>query len=337
MRRRMGLILATLGALLLALAAAEGLARATGLGPEAPLRMGTARWDWGELIHRRSAIPGLTYELAPSLAGDFLGTLVITNSEGLRGPERLPVKGPGLRRIAVLGDSTTFGWGVPALQAWPARLQTALDQRTQGLVHEVLNFGVSGYSSRDEAVVLEAKALPAEPDLVLVGYNLNDPEFRPRQPLHRFFAPAPWWEGSRLARWAVSRWDAWQQGGSDTFRALHALDSETWASVRHAFVRMAELTEAADIPVLVVLFPLGEVPADPALYRYAALHAQVADAARDAGLHVLDLAPAYSAVAGGPGYLLPDLHPNPRGHEIAAEAVAERLLTGPPRIPGPGD
>jgi lysophospholipase L1-like esterase len=337
MRRRTGLILATLGALLLALAAAEGVARATGLGPEAPLRLGAERWDWGELIHRRSAIPGLAYELAPSLAGEFLGTPVITNSEGLRGPELLPVRGPGLRRIAVLGDSTTFGWGVPALQAWPAQLQKALDQRTQGLVHEVLNFGVSGYSSRDEAVVLEAKALLAEPELVLVGYNLNDPEFRPRQPLHRFFAPAPWWEGSRLARWAVARWQSWGKGGADVFRALHAPDSETWGSVRQAFARMAELTSAADVPVLVVLFPLGEVPADPALYRYADLHAQVAQAAGDAGLHVLDLTSAYAAVAGGEGYLLPDLHPNARGHEIAAVAVAERLLTGPPRSPGPGD
>lgn len=337
MRRRLAVPLIGLPALLLALLLAEGLVRLAGLGPDAPLRRGQAPWDWGDLIHRPSAVPGLAYELVPDLHGDLEGVPILTNALGLRGPPVLAQKGRWLRRLAVVGDSTTFGWGVPGPETWPARLGTELDARAAGWVHEVLNFGVSGYSSRDEAVVLAQRVLPLQPDLILVGYNLNDPEYAPRQPLHSFFAEPAWWEHWRLLRWVDQVWNTVQRrrlGGGDPFRLLHALGTDTWASVEQAFHDMGACAAEAGVPILLVLFPLGRVPADPAAYRYADLHARVAQAAREAGLEVLDLTPAYAAAANGPEYLLPDLHPNALGHALAARAVAERLLVGPPRLPG---
>ncbi|RKY21889.1 MAG: hypothetical protein DRQ55_02905 [Planctomycetota bacterium] len=335
MRRPVALAVC-LSALLVGLGLAEGAARLSSWGPDPALRLGDSLWDWGDLIHRQSELPGLAYELSPGLKGRFKDVRVSINAQGLRGPEVRSVKGRWLRRLAVLGDSTTYGWGVDSEQTWSAVLGRLLDRRADGYVNEVLNFGVSGYSSQDEAVVLEARALPLEPDLLLLGYNLNDPEFEPRQPLHRFYAEPEWWEGSRLLRWAEQRRQAWRRqrlGGGDPFRLLHAEGTRTWASVQDAFLRMGRAAQAAGLDMLVVLFPLGRVPADPAEYRYADLHARVAAAAREAGLEVLDLVPAYAAVADGPVYLLPDLHPNPLGHEIAAAAVAERLSSGPPSLP----
>lgn len=45
-------------------------------------------------------------------------------------------------RIVVLGDSLTAGLGLPADQAFPAKLEQAL--RAKGLAVEVTNAGVSG-------------------------------------------------------------------------------------------------------------------------------------------------------------------------------------------------
>jgi lysophospholipase L1-like esterase len=334
--RRPVVFAVSLAALGLGFLLAEGAVRLGSWGPEPALRLGDSLWDWGDLIHQRSEVPGLAYELTPGLKGRFMEVQVSINEAGLRGPPVRPVKGRWLRRVAVLGDSTTYGWGVDAGQTWSAALGRALDARGDGYVNEVLNFGVSGYSSQDEAVVLEAKALPLDPDLVLLGYNLNDPEFEPRQPLHRFYAEPSWWEGSRLLRFCEQRWQVWRRkrlGGGDPFRLLHADGTDTWSSVENAFERMGRHVDGAGIDLLLVLFPLGRVPADPAEYRYADLHAQVAEAARAAGLEVLDLVPAYAAAADGPVYLLPDMHPNPLGHEIAAQAVAERLSSGPPSLP----
>jgi len=325
-----------LPALALALLLAEGAVRWLQLGPEAPRRLGDEPWTWGDLVHRRSAVPGLVYELVPSLDTTFEGLPIRTNALGLRGPE---LREPGLRRIAVLGDSTTFGWGVPGELAWPARLQDELDALAGAPQYEVLNFGVSGYSSRDEALVLRARALPLHPSQVLVGYNLNDPDDEPNQPLRRFFAEPRWWEPLRLLRWVDAAWrrrEKQRLGGGDLIRMLHAPGSDSWGSVTAALQDMADAARAAQTPVLLVIFPLGRVPADPAAYRYADLHAQVEAAARQAGLDVLDLVPAFAAAAGGPEYLLPDLHPNPLGHAIAAHAVAARLLIDPPGVPRGG-
>lgn len=309
---------------------AEAVLAGFGLGPAAPLRRASASdatpWPWGQLIHQASAVPGLAYELVPDLDVELNGVRVRTNDLGLRGPAPLPVRGPALVRLAVLGDSTTFGFGVAAEEAWPGRLGPLLDAARPGWVHEVLNLGVSGYSARDEALVLEARALPLEPDVVVVGYNLNDPEIEARQPLQAYFATAPWWERSRLLRWAEAQWRARRAGTGDPIRRLHRRGSPTWASVEAAFASMAQACAARDLPILLVVFPLGEVPADAAAYRYADVHAQVLDAGRAAGMETLDLVPAFAAAAGGDGYLLPDSHPNPTGHLIAARAVSARLV-----------
>src|SRR4051812_22484086 len=60
-------------------------------------------------IHRRSDTDGLSYELRPRVRKRVFSTDIITNSDGMRGEERSIDKKPGSFRIAVLGDSYTFG------------------------------------------------------------------------------------------------------------------------------------------------------------------------------------------------------------------------------------
>ncbi len=56
-----------------------------------------------------------------------------------------PAPVPAARRIVILGDSLTAGLGLPADQAYPALLQTRLDERRNGW--QVVNAGVSGDTS----------------------------------------------------------------------------------------------------------------------------------------------------------------------------------------------
>ena len=63
---------------------------------------------------------------------------VSTNSIGLRGPELADPK-PEIR-IACVGDSVTFGWGVSYEESYPARLERLLIERGRSV--EVLNAGV---------------------------------------------------------------------------------------------------------------------------------------------------------------------------------------------------
>jgi lysophospholipase L1-like esterase len=101
----------------------------------------------------------------------------------------LPAKDPERFRIVALGDSLTYGMGVPAEWTWPSVLASWLSEEARV---EVLNMGVSGYASGD--VLAKARELlpTLEPDLVLYGVCLNDfLTAREFEPLAWKF-PLPW-------------------------------------------------------------------------------------------------------------------------------------------------
>jgi lysophospholipase L1-like esterase len=293
------------------------------LAPPKPARAN----GWAELAHRPSAVPGLSYELTPTPEGERGAA----NHHGMRDDDPLPAGAPGVVRIAVLGDSFTYGLGVALDEAYPQVLERLIRDARGSNGHarpvDVLNFGVCGYSTADEAQVLEYKALSWHPDLVLVGYTLNDPETDPVQPLQHHFAELRWWQHSQILRRIALGWNRWQQwrlAGGDYFRYLHAPSGDKWVSVPRAFARMQRLAADRGLPVWVAIFPMGA--ASWAEYPYRDLHAQVASAARAAGFGVIDLLAPLSAheisevQLGGR-----DPHPTPLGHRVAAAAILAAL------------
>jgi hypothetical protein len=106
-------------------------------------------------VHVRIAGAGSTYE-------------VRLNSRGHRGPERAPAKPPGVKRVVLLGDSTSWGWGVDDQDMFSRRVEAALPQV------EVINLAVPGYGTDQELWALERDGLAFAPDLVLLGFVWND-------------------------------------------------------------------------------------------------------------------------------------------------------------------
>jgi acyl-CoA thioesterase-1 len=74
-------------------------------------------------------------------------------------------------RIAVLGDSLAAGYGLPAEEAFPARLEAAL--QAEGYECEVQNAGVSGDTSAGGLARLDW-TLAEEPSHVIVELGGND-------------------------------------------------------------------------------------------------------------------------------------------------------------------
>ncbi len=83
-------------------------------------------------------------------------------------------KPPATFRIVMLGDSSTFGWGVDPGETYARRLQDALRGRHPGAAIDVINLGVCGYSSLQGLVLLERVAAAYQPDVVALSYGSND-------------------------------------------------------------------------------------------------------------------------------------------------------------------
>ncbi len=122
-------------------------------------------------IHRLSAEVG--WELVPGASGyGALGEYYHINSSGLRGEEHSLEKRPGVYRIAVLGDSFTFGMSVNLEDTYPKRLEKLLQQQKPSV--EVINFGVIGHNMWQHYEMLRRRVLAYHPDLVVLGLFAGD-------------------------------------------------------------------------------------------------------------------------------------------------------------------
>lgn len=150
----------------IALVAAESALRALGYG---------AAYYYPQFLF--TADPDLGYRLTPGFSGrqvlgEFDVHLAVTRS-GLRAPQ--PTAPPGATcTILGLGDSFTFGHGVEANETYLSLLAQRLV--SDGRRVQVINAGVPGYGTRQQAAFLSRQGGRFQPDVVLLGLlPFNDP------------------------------------------------------------------------------------------------------------------------------------------------------------------
>lgn len=267
-----------------------------------------------------------------------------TNSLGYRDRERSPAKPPGTRRVVALGDSFSWGVGVEFEDAWPQRLERGL-ARHRGEAWEVVNLSREGMNTVEQAEQLATEGLAYQPDLVVLGYCLNDSEdegaaetrrARDWEALRRERESRPpgLLDRSALYRLASGRIRATLENRRRiaAYRSQYDPGYSGWIAGRSALRRMVGLTRERRVGLLVVIFPLFGNPLDER-YPFAEIHAEVGRAAREAGARVLDLLPAYRGlnwevlVVDGAN----DEHPNEIAHRIAANVLVSALDELQPR------
>lgn len=289
-----------------------------------------------------------------SVTDTYWGEPVRINSHGLRGPERAPEKGPGVKRVLFLGDSVVFGLALDEeAHTIPARLERELEAAgTAGV--ECLNAAVCGWSTWQQLRFLEAEGERWQPDLVLLGFVLND--VTERQALTAFGGAT---SGAQLAYGADSGWRAWlaesgvylavrelrlrralrrqeEQRASPSLSAYHVIlesDSDAvqaaWKLVLPEVEAMAAWCRARTIPFALVVFPYALQLDDPALDAPQWI---LTSFAQRRALPCLDLLPALAQAARAEGgrteIFLDGLHPTARGSQLSAREIARFLREG---------
>ena len=117
----------------------------------------------------------LGWKLRPDTFDWWGGVKVKINQKGLRGP-LLPYKKPNsIKRILFLGDSVTFGYMLEDDEKiYPYLIQTYINSDKGKEIVQCINAGVDGYSSWQESIYLEREGINYNPDLVVIGFVLND-------------------------------------------------------------------------------------------------------------------------------------------------------------------
>lgn len=97
----------------------------------------------------------------------------VTNNQGFRNDRDFPYEKPARTvRVLSLGDSHTQGYEVRQSATYSAVLERYLT--AHGKPAEVLNAGVSGFSTAEAEAFLENEGYKYHPDVVVLGFYAND-------------------------------------------------------------------------------------------------------------------------------------------------------------------
>jgi hypothetical protein len=254
--------------------------------------------------------------------------------------ERSPEKPAGARRVVSLGDSFAWGVGIEHDDTYARRVERVLNRRP-GERWEVVQLARPGMGTVEQAEQLAEEGLAYGPDAVVLGFVLNDSEDENAAEARR----ARDWEETRRERqerraggrlldrsalfcFVAGRLEATGQNRRrlEAYRSQFLPDYPGWVACRSALARMGALCRERNVPFVVMIFPLFADPLDER-YPFADIHAQVAQAAREAGAVVIDLLPAFRGLRSS---LLvvdgaDDEHPNEIAHRIAAQELLRTL------------
>ncbi len=104
--------------------------------------------------------------------------IINTDRLGLRSVDTCTQYGPKAHseiRIAITGDSVTFGEGVPETQrTYPVQLQNILKSHYPHITVRVFNFGVSAYSVKEMAATASVRMTEVQPDLMIMAIIPED-------------------------------------------------------------------------------------------------------------------------------------------------------------------
>jgi len=120
---------------------------------------------------KSSDVQGLPHLLFPGRTTIYKGVPVRINSLGLRGGE-LAAPPAGVPRVALVGDSVTFGNGCREEETLAAALEAELAAR--GTPAQVVNGGVPAYNADNAATLLRERLLALRPDRVIWVMVAND-------------------------------------------------------------------------------------------------------------------------------------------------------------------
>lgn len=237
-------------------------------------------------------------------------------------------------RIAVIGDSVAFGFGLAPEESFPVMLENMLQQGSNKRI-EVINFSVTGYGIEAYNEVYVTKARNYQPDIVLMTYILND--MTPPSDIFAIIRDVMKGGGqlkkvakvSQFAAWLMVTWNEAKNSlrGDRSFTSLYE-DPATLEKLKAHLDTLKNHVESDKAQLVVFVFPYFTELDD---YPFKGIHAKVDKAIGDVGAEYHDLLDDFqqhdaTAIQLQAGDIT---HPNAAGNRIAAQAMV-RIISSKP-------
>jgi lysophospholipase L1-like esterase len=250
--------------------------------------------------------------------------LVEHNSLGFRDDE-FPVEKPaGEFRVLALGDSFTYGSGVLAKDAWPQVLERRLAEG--GKKVQVINcgFACGTYTPAGYDTWMASDGLLLKPDLVVVGFCLNDMGNGNDIPMVGYQSVATsGWSMPLIDHFVTAYRNRVAKKNAPDFVSIVKAHPETWNATQDGLINLQRILAEKHVPMVVAVIPMiSQLDVDP--YPYGGLCEMIDGFCRDHAMAYVDL---QSVLLGRNEFDLwvhvTDQHPNPEGQKLLGDGIFE--------------
>ncbi len=250
------------------------------------------------------------------------------NSMGCRDKKWSPEKPAGVRRIAFVGDSFTYGWGVENVgERFSDRVQSRFEERAPGKV-EILNVAKPGWGTGEQIQPIADMISLYGVDEVVLCYVPNDiEELLPRSESFNPTRPPDSWfwnlDGSCLLDFIyrrIYRPRVPSVRGYHDWLAAGFADPSTWSRHTQQLRDIVSVCARSGVTLRVAVLPFLRTSGDR--FRASEIQARVSGFFAGESIPTVDLLPTiegrditHLVVNSG------DAHPNAECHELFAEAI----------------
>ncbi|MFT7465503.1 MAG: lysophospholipase L1-like esterase [Pseudohongiellaceae bacterium] len=264
------------------------------------------------------------------------------NNYGLRDAENIDIEKPaGIYRVLCVGDSFTYGLEIPHEKTFSYLLEQALSERLGGQSVEVWNTGVNGYNSCQELAWLRDFGYELDPDLIIVGFVMNDaipmvvkhPKQFPGRTWMLRYPLYQWLRHNYLYNWRLAGDDVeaekldklirQHRGHIETKPSKSKASQQFWDGTLACLGDLAEAAHVRDVPVMLTVFPTWPQMKKPVPQPEP--QALLAAMAAEKGYRLVDLLDRYAAVGLDTLLKSDKAHPSVLGNKIAAAELLSSL------------
>jgi hypothetical protein len=283
-------------------------------------------WSKGKRAFFRERSDFLLKDVVPSMSTVIGGAPCTSNSLGMRDREYQKAKPADTYRIVLLGASNDMGTGVRNDQTYENLFEDKLNSHVPDprySRYEILNLSVAADSLPQRVLRLEQEGFQFQPDAAILSVTAVDEQFvasHLRKALIQGIEPSP---GYREVVQSVVR-RAGVNGKMPAVMIERRLQPYFTELCRWSFQRFAQQCAQRGVRPLVMYRP---APADFSGTEATARSKMIAQA-RDAGLEVLDLSPAFDSVTDRSSLILAkwDDHTTALGHRLLADELYKDLV-----------
>jgi lysophospholipase L1-like esterase len=287
-------------------------------------------WKYALRLKKISGDPLIGHVHVAGGQSRLMGVDFKVNSKGLRDREFSYDRVPEKRRILMLGDSFTVGWGVALDDTFSKKIERMY--AAAGVNTEVIDAGVGNYNTVQEVQYFLTEGYKYRPDVVVLNYFVNDAE-----PVTADAPPGVLMRGCYACVVIAGRLDTVMRrffgrpDWSEYYLGLYDGGARKgWRDAREAMHKLADFCRKSGIVLLVVSIPdLHDVQS----YRLQSITDLVGQAARQDGASFVDLLPYLKEQQSSKLWVTEaDPHPNALAHSVIAKGIfdaMQKLGVGP--------